>query len=41
MCIRDREFLLVGIPASVILLVVLTGFVWIIWPLMGMPVLAG
>ena len=36
-----KEFLLVGIPASVILLVVLTGFVWFIWPLMGMPVLAG
>ncbi len=35
-----KEFLLVGIPASLILLVVLTVFVWVIWPLMGMPVLA-
>jgi sodium-dependent dicarboxylate transporter 2/3/5 len=35
------EFLLYGIPASIILMLV-TGFaVFILWPLMGMPVLAG
>jgi sodium-dependent dicarboxylate transporter 2/3/5 len=32
------EFFRAGIPASLILLVVLTLFVWIIWPIMGMPV---
>ncbi len=36
-----REFLLAGIPASLLLMVVLGLFVWLIWPLMGMPVLAG
>ncbi len=35
------EFFLAGLPASVILLVVLGAFVWLFWPLMGMPVLAG
>jgi sodium-dependent dicarboxylate transporter 2/3/5 len=34
-----REFLLTGIPASLLLLVVLAVFVWLIWPVMGMPVL--
>ncbi len=34
-----KEFFVAGIPASIILLVVLTFFVWIIWPIMGMPVL--
>jgi sodium-dependent dicarboxylate transporter 2/3/5 len=33
------EFFLYGIPASVLLMVVLGLFVWIIWPAMGMPVL--
>ncbi len=36
-----REFFLVGIPPSILLLVVLTLFVWKVWPLMGMPVLIG
>jgi sodium-dependent dicarboxylate transporter 2/3/5 len=31
-------FFLAGIPASVLLMVVLAFFVWLIWPLMGMPV---
>ncbi|MFH1922205.1 MAG: SLC13 family permease [Planctomycetota bacterium] len=34
------EFFLAGIPASILLMVVLALFVWLIWPLMGMPVLA-
>jgi sodium-dependent dicarboxylate transporter 2/3/5 len=34
-----REFLQAGIPASLLLLVVLALFVWLIWPAMGMPVL--
>jgi sodium-dependent dicarboxylate transporter 2/3/5 len=34
------EFFLYGIPASVILMIVIGIFVWLIWPLMGMPVLA-
>jgi len=38
---NTKEFLLTGIPASIILLVVLAAFVWVIWPLMGMPVLSG
>jgi sodium-dependent dicarboxylate transporter 2/3/5 len=33
------EFFLAGLPASAILLAVLGAFVWLIWPLMGMPVL--
>ena len=33
------EFFKAGIPASIILMVVLAVFVWLIWPLMGMPVL--
>jgi sodium-dependent dicarboxylate transporter 2/3/5 len=32
------EFFLAGIPASILLMVVLAVFVWVIWPLMGMPV---
>jgi sodium-dependent dicarboxylate transporter 2/3/5 len=31
-------FFLAGIPASVLLMVVLAFFVWLIWPLMGMPI---
>jgi solute carrier family 13 (sodium-dependent dicarboxylate transporter), member 2/3/5 len=34
-----REFLTAGLPASALLMVVLGLFVWLIWPLMGMPVL--
>jgi sodium-dependent dicarboxylate transporter 2/3/5 len=34
-----KEFFTTGVPASILLLVVLAIFVWIIWPLMGMPVL--
>ncbi len=33
------EFFKAGIPASLLLVVVLTLFVWVIWPAMGMPVL--
>ncbi|MCP4570389.1 MAG: SLC13/DASS family transporter [FCB group bacterium] len=32
------EFFTAGIPASVLLLVVLSAFVYFIWPMMGMPV---
>ena len=35
------EFLLAGIPASIIMMAVLAMFVWFIWPLMGMPVVIG
>jgi sodium-dependent dicarboxylate transporter 2/3/5 len=35
------EFFRAGIPASLLLMLVLGLFVWLIWPLMGMPVLAG
>ncbi len=34
-----REFFTAGIPASALLMVVLGFFVWIIWPMMGMPIL--
>ena len=34
-----KEFFKAGIPASVLLLLVLAVFVWKIWPMMGMPVL--
>jgi len=34
------EFFLVGVPASILLMIVLTLFVWFIWPWMGMPVVA-
>jgi sodium-dependent dicarboxylate transporter 2/3/5 len=33
-------FLLAGIPASILLMIVLAVFARLIWPLMGMPVLA-
>jgi sodium-dependent dicarboxylate transporter 2/3/5 len=33
-----KEFFVTGIPASILLMVVLTFFVWLIWPAMGMPV---
>jgi sodium-dependent dicarboxylate transporter 2/3/5 len=33
------QFFLAGIPASAVLMVVLAVFVWLIWPLMGMPIL--
>jgi len=33
------EFFRAGIPASIMLLLVLALFVWVIWPAMGMPVL--
>lgn len=36
----SREFFLFGIPASIILLIVLGLFVRVIWPLMGMPVVS-
>jgi len=34
-----KEFFVAGIPASLILMVVLAGFVAVVWPLMGMPVM--
>jgi sodium-dependent dicarboxylate transporter 2/3/5 len=34
-----REFFQAGVPASILLIVVLTFFVWVVWPAMGMPVL--
>jgi sodium-dependent dicarboxylate transporter 2/3/5 len=34
-----KEFFVAGVPASLILLVVLAAFVWLIWPVMGMPIL--
>ncbi len=34
-----KEFFKAGVPASVLLLIVLAVFVWVIWPAMGMPVL--
>jgi len=34
-----REFLQAGIPVSLLLMMVLGLFVWVIWPAMGMPVL--
>jgi len=34
------EFFLVGVPASILLMIVLALFVWLIWPLMGMAVVA-
>ena len=36
-----KEFFVAGIPASVLLMVVLALFVWLVWPLMGMPVQIG
>ncbi len=34
------EFFVYGLPASIMLMIVIGLFVWFIWPLMGMPVLA-
>ncbi len=34
-----KEFFVAGVPASILLMVVLGFFVYFIWPLMGMPVL--
>lgn len=34
------EFFKAGVPASLLLMLVLTLFVWLIWPMMGMPVMA-
>jgi len=34
------EFFLYGIPASILLMIVLTFVVWLLWPLMGMSILA-
>jgi sodium-dependent dicarboxylate transporter 2/3/5 len=33
------EFFLYGLPASLVLMIVIGFFVWFIWPMMGMPVL--
>jgi sodium-dependent dicarboxylate transporter 2/3/5 len=33
------EFFLYGLPASLLLMIVIGFFVWFVWPLMGMPVL--
>ena len=33
------EFFMYGVPASIMLMVVIAIFVWIIWPMMGMPVM--
>ncbi len=35
------EFFVAGLPASLLLMVVLGAFVWFIWPIMGMPILSG
>ncbi len=35
----NGEFFLYGIPASILLMIVVGIFVWIIWPAMGMPVI--
>lgn len=32
------EFFMYGIPASILLMIVLTFVVWLLWPLMGMPI---
>jgi sodium-dependent dicarboxylate transporter 2/3/5 len=34
-----KEFFVAGVPASILLMVVLAAFVWVIWPAMGMPIL--
>jgi sodium-dependent dicarboxylate transporter 2/3/5 len=34
------EFFRAGVPASALLMIVLGLFVWFVWPLMGMPILA-
>ena len=33
-----KEFFRAGLPASGLLILVLGAFVWIVWPMMGMPV---
>jgi sodium-dependent dicarboxylate transporter 2/3/5 len=35
------QFFLYGIPASIVLMLVLAVFVMFIWPVMGMPVITG
>jgi len=35
------QFFVAGIPASIVLMIVLGIFVWLIWPMMGMPVTTG
>jgi len=35
------EFFLYGIPASIILMIVTAFAVYVLWPLMGMPILVG
>ncbi len=35
---KTKEFFLAGIPASILLMIVLGVFVWLIWPAMGMDV---
>lgn len=37
----SAEFFKAGIPASLLLLVVMAVFIWLIWPAMGMPILTG
>ena len=37
----SAEFFEAGIPASLLLMLVLGMFVWLIWPAMGMPILGG
>ncbi len=34
----SREFFVTGIPASILLMIVVTVFVLVVWPLMGMPI---
>ena len=36
---KSGEFFLAGIPASILLMIVLAAFIWLIWPQMGMPTL--
>ena len=36
--LTSGEFFLAGIPASILLMIVIGFFVLVIWPLMGMPV---
>ena len=32
------SFFIAGIPASILLMIVLGLFAWLVWPLMGMPI---
>jgi len=34
---KSGEFFITGIPASILLMIILGLFVWLIWPVMGMP----